>query len=754
MATSRGLDRAPAGLASAPAAIPAAVLLLALAAAGRTAVPSIPGAVGLLAAALAGPSQLRRWLAPAALGLALGWASAADSPPPDPGRPSVLVGRLEGRWRREPDGASAWLQAVHFRQGVEVRRWRERVLLVLPPAVEPPAGGSLRVRGYLRRAPPLANPESVALGAWTLWAKSALFVRVEGADRGLPAWSRALATRVDQALLARGDSPGIQLARALVVGESRALPESWLHGLRRTGLSHAISLSGLHVALVAAIGLRLGAALPAALRWSVAVVAVALYSLVGGGCPSLVRASAMAAVPVVAWAAGRQGGSLNALAVVAAALALLRPGWIADLGFQLTVLATAGLIWAGPRLAVAWPALPPWLSRSLGATLGAQLFTLPLVLGTFRLATPWASLWNLLAVPWLAVALAGSLAFAGAAVLLGDRASVLVPWLDLAAAPFGWPSRLPPRGAWPLSLAGGVAVGFAALALWLLLRPRRAAWGAALGLLVASLAPRDEARPELHLLDVGQGDSILLRDGRAAALVDGGGWRHGDIASRVTIPALAGLGVRRLDAIVLSHPDEDHCRGLAQLAGVVAIDELWLGPGWPGRECVRRLATQPGIRLRPWRAGELRSIGGWTLQALPSGARAASGNNDGSLAVMARAGGRQVLLTGDLEAAGEHRLLRAWPAAGLRADVLKVAHHGSRTSSSEALLAAVDPAIALISAGRDNRFGHSAAEVVERLQGRGIRILRTDRVGWVRLRFPANGALEIATPAAPPGSSP
>lgn len=739
-----------ASLAGAPAVVPAAALVLALAAAERVAVTSVPLAAALLGAALAVSGWVRRTLVPVALGALVGWAGGGDGRPPYPERPTELVADLDGRWRRDAEGSSAWVLVRHYRQRLEVRGWPERLLLVLPPEAPPPSAGRLRVRGYVRRAPALAGPAPVAPAPWTLWVKSAVFVEPEqGGDHGWRAWSRGAAGRVDRALRAQGDSVGVQLARALVVGEGQALPESWLQGLRRTGLSHAISLSGLHVALVAALGLRLGAGLPGALRWSLATAAVVLYTLVGGTCPSLVRASAMAAVPVAAWAAGRRTGALNALAVVAAGLVLFQPRWVSDLGFQLTVLATAGLLWAGPRLAAAWPALPPRLAQSLAATLGAQLFTLPLVLATFRLATPWAPLWNLLAVPWLAVGLAGSLVFAGLALVVGERARLVLPALDLLAAPFGWPARLPPEGVWPIALPGWLAIIGAALAVWLLMKPRRAGWSAALCLAGALVMPETTGTPELHLLDVGQGDAILLRDGPRAVLVDGGGWRHGDIGSRVTVPALAALEIRRLDAIVLTHPDDDHCRGLAQLAGLIRVEELWMGPGWSPSECVRRLVTRPGVRLRPWQPRERRTIGRWSLEVLPS-AGGTAGDNDRSLVVMATVGRRRALLTGDLEAVGERALLRAAPLEELSADVLKVGHHGSRTSSGNALLAAVQPRLALISAGYENRFGHPAPEILERLRRQGARVLRTDRDGWVRLRFPTNGRMEIATPAAPP----
>ncbi len=294
--------------------------------------------------------------------------------------------------------------------------------------------------------------------------------------------------------------------------------------------------------------------------------------------------------------------------------------------------------------------------------------------------------------------------------------------------------------------AGPLLAAAAALSLS---RPRRCGALLPAALAVVLLAGRAAPGPELQLLDVGQGESVLLRDGARAVLVDGGGWRYGDLGGRVVMPALAALGVRRLQAVVLSHPDLDHCQGIVDLLSYVPVAEIWTAPGWRDSRCVRELLVAPGVRLRVLWAGEAARAAGWSFDVLHPPAGDRRRGNDRSLVLAARAGGSTVLLTGDIEAAAERRLLRRWGGSRLRADVLKVAHHGSRTSTTAALLAAVEPRLALVSCGPGNRYGHPASEVVARLRRSGALVLRTDRSGAVAVRPEPGGRLRVATRAAP-----
>jgi competence protein ComEC len=250
------------------------------------------------------------------------------------------------------------------------------------------------------------------------------------------------------------------------------------------------------------------------------------------------------------------------------------------------------------------------------------------------------------------------------------------------------------------------------------------------------------------MLDVGQGDAILLRDGDRAILVDGGGWRGGDIGGRALLPALLGEGVRSLDAVVMTHPDGDHCSGLVDIAAYLPVREVWMAPGWNPESCAGRLLALPGVRPRFLSRGMKVTLGRWRLTALHPEADDRHPVNERSLVLLAEVRRRRVLLTGDIESWAEHDLADCCGPA-LRADILKVAHHGSRTSSTETFLDAVRPRLALISVGINNLYHHPSPEVVKRLGDHHARVLRTDRSGEIAVWFGKGGRMRIETPGAP-----
>jgi competence protein ComEC len=276
-----------------------------------------------------------------------------------------------------------------------------------------------------------------------------------------------------------------------------------------------------------------------------------------------------------------------------------------------------------------------------------------------------------------------------------------------------------------------------------------AAGAACLGMFAATgWTAGDRLDPELAMLDVGQGDSILLRDGGRAILVDGGGWAGGDLGGRVLLPALLGEGVRRLDALVMTHPDRDHCGGLVDIAAYLAVDEVWTAPGWDPAGCAGRLLTLPGVRKRFLWKGQKIDLGRWRLKVLHPRTDDHHEVNERSLVILAETRGRRVLLTGDIESWAEHELVDCC-ARILRTDILKVAHHGSRTSTTSGFLEAASPRLALISVGVNNLYHHPSPEVVERLEESGARVIRTDRTGEILMRFGKDGRTRIETPGAP-----
>lgn len=706
-------------------------------------------ALALLALALAGRHGL---VAGLAVALLAGWWR----PPPVPpavDAPITLSGAIVRPWRATEDGWITVLAVRHYRQGRRVERWREAVRLRVPGAERPPSGRRVRARGLVRRSPGLANSVPLPPGPWRMRVKSRRFLETGQEGVGGLWWRLGASARrrLETAMAAAGDGPGTRLARALALGNASGLPPRWRRGLRAAGLAHLVALSGLHVGLLAGFCLLAGAHWRRGAGPLLGMAATVLFLIVAGVRPALVRATAMGLLAALALGLGRRPHGLALLAALAALLALAEPQLLRDLGFRLTCAATAGILWLSPRFEAAWTGLPPGLRRPLALTCGAQLGGLPWALPAFRLLTPLAPAWNLVAVPWTAVALAASLVWSVAALVWPPAAVAAAPLLDAVALPFAAVGGLPPTVlrplplALPFALALPLAAGIAAV----LLRPARR-WPLAVAVwLGVRLAGAGPAALELRMLDVGQGESLLLRDGGRAVLVDGGGWRHADLGGRVLLPSLARAGVRRLDAVVLTHPDLDHCRGLVDLVSYLPVGEVWTAPGWRASPCAVELTAAPGLALRPLWAGEMAAVGRWRLLALQPGPGGRGSGNDRSLVLLAAAPGLRVLLTGDIGAAAEARLLRRWPPAALRADLLKVAHHGSASSTTGGLLAAVGPRLALISCGRDNPYGHPAGRVLRRLEAAGARILRTDRSGEIVLRRAGRRGWRLSTPGLP-----
>jgi len=720
---------------------------------------TIPGAAVLLGLGLALSSKARVVVSSLAIGLIGGWVNP-QAWSPDPEAPVVLVAHLDGHWSSTPEGTSVAVRGEWLRVGGQVRAWRNRVVITLPVGSDPPESYRLRARGYLRRPEPLANGVSILRPGWRLYAKSVHFTEplpgwgIMPRIHGLSALARVRIRDALQAQEAAG-SAGAYLIQALVLGEGWALPSSWRRGLQACGLSHLIALSGLHVGLLAGMALALTFWLPTRARAALIMALAISYLLFVGPRPSLIRACCMLIGLWLALWLRRSPLPGNTLAVVAAMMLVARPQLIGDLGFRLTVSATAGILVLSPVLGKSWTRLPGWLSRSLSVTVGAQLGTLPWAIPEFHLFTPLSPVWNLFAIPWTALALGISMVWSFVAIGSPGLAAKLTFLVDLAAIPFAGVADLSAFVTRPIIVDWGYSSAFLmTLVLVGLLAGRKLRLPAIalLGVVLASGGQSAVDSPELVLTDVGQGESILLRDGQAAVLLDGGGWRRADIGTRVLLPVLSSLGVRRLNALILSHPDLDHCAGLVQIASFLPVDEVWSAPGWSPKGCVADLYGLPRVRIRSLWAGEEMRVGRWELRVLnpPPGMR--RGVNDRSLVLLARIENRSLLLTGDIEESTEHRLLRAYPEALRDVDVLKVAHHGSRTSSTAEWLDHTHPSLALISAGIDNRYGHPSLEVIQRLADRGALTLRTDQQGLVRLAIGQTGALKISLPGMPRSS--
>jgi len=640
-------------------------------------------------------------------------------------------------------------------------------------------------------------------------------VRLEADVRG-SAWR--LAARARAALVARvaaaTDGDGGALVQALVLGERSAIRPSVDDAFRRAGVTHVLSVSGLHLAAVALLlyaavrraWLRLGGwteRVPAeTVAAAVAAPAAVAYTLITGAEIATVRSLIATLVVLGGAALGRRPHALTALAVAALVLLADAPWTLFEASFQLSFVAAAALVTLGARMAPR-PATPetPRLrrvalaaARLAIASFAAALASAPLTALHFGVVQPAGLFANLIVVPVaellvLPLGLAGALLAAvwaplgapfltGAGLLAGLLARVVAAIASVAPV-----IDVAPPNALELS---ALAVALVALAVVTPVRRALLVAAAATAVVVASaayqawIAPAQRASLSVTFLDVGQGDSAVVElPGGEAWLVDSGGRLFGAPGAGASdddkLAALAGdpgeqavwrylhaHRIGRLALVIVSHPHPDHYGGLAAVAAHVPIDELWVSgdetadPAWHALLATlaargTRIVQPPlglarerrGVRLlvlAPRPDDDDDAAADATLAA-PSG----RGVNDDSLVVRLEFAGRSLLFTGDLERPGEAALVASAPPALLHADVVKVPHHGSRTSSSPALVAATTPATVVISCGVANRFGFPAAEVVARWRAAAARVLRTDESGAVSVRIDPDGRLQVST---------
>lgn len=594
--------------------------------------------------------------------------------------------------------------------------------------------------------------------------------------------------RVRAAAHGRLDHDRATVLTGLVTGDVRGQDPGQREAFRAAGLTHLVVVSGRHVGLVlaAVVGAAVLAGLGARGRRRVALVALAWFALVTRWQPSVLRASAMAALVLAAGLGGRRADARHALAMAAVLLLLADPMLAGHLGFALSMSATAGVLLGAPWLAERLPGPRP-LRLLVAACVAAQAGAAPVLLGLDG-GVPLGSLpANLVAVP--AAALAQSVGLAAALVAQasveagGAIAALAGPALGVVLWSAGAFSSGPAVTGEALRSPAVVLVVVAVAVLWWGVRRgvgrRRGGWPAprgpgrpagvgrfgrlvALAVPVAVVAgalvwPVPLGRPEavesltVTLLDVGQGDAVLVEvpggepGGGAPArlLVDGGpepadAWRH-----------LRRRGVRRLDAVALSHPHDDHSGGLPEVLRRADVGALLVGPDpleadvAPSARETYAVARGAGVPIVALQAGQRFSLGHAEVEVLspPPDGSLGEDLNENSLVLRVVAGSGTVLLTGDAEVLAQSWLLRRPDL--LAADILKVPHHGGATNTA-GFVEAVGADVALVGVGAGNDYGHPTASALDALAAAGARVYRTDLHGTVRARV-RGGAVEVET---------
>ena len=589
--------------------------------------------------------------------------------------------------------------------------------------------------GYVQDGLSLAErPEQVSPRFWPQYAARALKRSI---DRSFPPDVAGLVT-------------------ALISGDKSALPTGLYAAFQRAGLSHVVAVSGLHISFLAAIMALLFGKMNCASA-ALTILSVYFFAALAGNSPSALRAAFMCSLPLLAPLAGREEDRPTALCTALALLLIQCPYAAASASLQLSFSAVAGIYLVTPALCRRWyRALPKWdglpgsLARkilaycagSFAVTLGALLFTTPLAALRFRSLSLVGPLTNLLTL-W-----AVSHVF-----LLGLLAALLGLFLPGAASALAWVAAWPAR--WvifvvkalsrlpfaALSLTSVYLLGWSIMAYAVILlclfsrkKPRPAVLAAALlptlcAALVMNSYPALTGALTVAALDVGQGSSTLFYSRGHAVLVDCGGnsWEDpGDIAADY----LQSLGTSRLDALILTHYHSDHACGVAELLSRVEVSLIIapdVTPDDPFRQELLALAEEYGCEVKLLLSDASVTFGDAQLSIYePLGK---GGANEEGLSVLCSAGSFDALVTGDMDGIVERRLIKYKDLPDI--ELLIVGHHGAGSSTTEELLLAGTPELAVISSGY-NPYGHPALETLERLGAARCDIYRTDLMGTVR----------------------
>jgi competence protein ComEC len=634
----------------------------------------------------------------------------------------------------------------------------------------------VRIQGrggtWLVRAPVLLVVSGPELGQWfdvPVGSRLAVDGRLDRPDRGsdMAAVMRAHGSPV----VVEPPSPGLRLVErvrdglrqavaerrqepralvpALVLGDTSGLDAELAQDFQATGLTHLTAVSGANLTLLLAFLLAV-ARWVGVRGWWLRIVGLAGVVIFVALCrtePSVLRAAAMGLVALAALGSGSRMAGVRNLAVASMILLLVDPFLSRSIGFALSVLASAGIVWwAGGWTVIMSRRLPVIIAESIAVPLAAQLATLPVLVAISDRVSVAGLVANALAGPFVGPATVLGFAAAGVSLISSALAALfgigaawsaqVIIWIATVGSQLpGAEWRLPVT---PLTLAW---VGICSLLLGLsmadvLSRPWLSFLLAIVMIICLGGAPRQLGWPPRNWVmvacDVGQGDGLAVRTGRGSAIVVDSG-----PAPAAMRDCLDRLRIRRVPLLIITHFHADHVAGLTGVLQGRRIGQLWLSPlASPGplTEMISHQAAHEGIPMNAPLPGTHASVGAAELQVLGPVEHLAgdqdesSKQNDSSLVVMVEVRGLRLLLTGDVEPPGQQAILAT--GADLRADVLKIPHHGS-AQQDPAFFAATHARLAIASAGVDNDYGHPAPRTVQLARSAGMTLLRTDQDGSV-----------------------
>jgi competence protein ComEC len=625
-----------------------------------------------------------------ALGVFMAIPKAAEPLPPSD-RFTIIEATLDHDW--QPHGNAYMLRTDRC--------------IVYARFTPPPIGmhTSIRAEGFLKR-----NEN----GELTLSVKSPRLIAYEGE---LPRWSprrwnRALAMRIDP--LARDYPTEVALIDALALGRGERLSDDVRTNFKRGGTYHLLVFSGLQIALAAGFIAWLLRCLhaPRASDWLLLGFSV-LAPLFIGSTSSVSRASIAIGLFALSRILKRPTTVENLICVAALLRLIIAPDDISDSAFHLTYAGAAALLFIAKR-------------RKLFLPVVVEIVMVPLTLFHFHQYAIGGSLLTFVMTPLVFAMLVASIAtfiFSPAIHVITLLHAICARINDLGAHTSGFYAA-PSREAIAFALLGSVA----AIAF---VKQRRIMIPILFAIALLTTLRKREENPRLTALDVGQGDAILAHAGDHVLLVDGGPQK----GESLLLPLLVDRGIHRVDAVVLTHAHPDHCTGLAAVLDQLDVGEIWINPHRFRGDCAQLILAaciRNATPIHLARDNDRLRLGALHATAFVSDTRFKhAAENNSSIVLRLQVESHRALLTGDAEREEESELATR----NIRCDILKVAHHGSHSSTTAALLDAARPRIALISCGRRNFFGHPHPTVLEALHQRNVRTWRTDLAHTITLEL-------------------
>ncbi|MCT2537624.1 DNA internalization-related competence protein ComEC/Rec2 [Aquibacillus koreensis] len=539
--------------------------------------------------------------------------------------------------------------------------------------------------------------------------------------------------------------------RALILGDEQ-LDEDIIALFQRWNLSHILAISGLHVGLIIGIFYFILVKTQVLTRErarNIMILLIPLYPLLSGGAPSVWRASMMSCIVIFLMRKGIKLPATDIISMVFIAFIFINPTSINQLGFQFSFIVTTAIILSKKALSLHFRTL-----SILRISFISLMSVLPIQLFHFYFFNPLSIFINLIFVPYFSFFVIPMMLLMLFMTLIQ---SPFVPYMDLLFTHvhqiaidgltkmdeslfFPWVI-----GEFPISMLIPYYIIF-----FLLMKNlsnnqlvRAFCYGLLLVIVLVSISLKPYLNPEgtITMLDVGQGDSLVIElpYRKAVIMIDAAGSMTYDfepsdkIFKQVIKPFLYSKGITTLDALVLSHEDHDHDGSAPFILEEFKVKQLVTSPYYTGS--VPKVAEENSVNVQKVKAGNVFKVANHPFYVVSPEKNYAT-TNENSLVVLSEFGGFDWMFTGDINHEVEEDIVQSYPE--LTVEILKVAHHGSKTSSSEAFLTEINPMVVLISVGENNRFGHPHKEVLERMNKNGVYMHRTDEKGAIEFKFSKN----------------